>query len=230
MNYIIWKGINSNSINGLMICELPPITKPQMRYKETEVDGVDGSLVEQLGYSSYTKEIEIGLYGNYDIDEIIDYFSGSGQLIMSNEEDKYYNASILAQIDYKRLIRFRTAKVKFLVQPYKYDANETALSVDVSGTSATIVNSGNAIAKPIITLKGSGTIAVKKDDITIFEYTFDDDGAVTIDSEKQDAYNGIVLKNRNMNGDFLGLKQGANVISWTGTLTEFTISKYGRWL
>lgn len=230
MNYIIWKGINSNSINGLMICELPPITKPQMRCKETEVDGVDGSLVEQLGYSSYTKEIEIGLYGNYDIDEIIDYFSGSGQLVTSNEEDKYYNASILAQIDYKRLIRFRTAKVKFLVQPYKYNANETALSVDVSGTSATIVNSGNAIAKPIITLKGSGTIAIKKDDITIFEYTFDGDGAVTIDSEKKDAYNGIVLKNRNMNGDFLELKQGANVITWTGSLTEFKVYNYSRWL
>lgn len=230
MNYIIWKGINSNSINGLMICELPPITKPQMRYKETEVDGVDGSLVEQLGYSSYTKEIEIGLYGNYDIDEIIDYFSGSGKLIMSNEEGRYYNASILAQVDYKRLIRFRTAKVKFLVQPYKYDANETPLSVNMSGASATITNSGNVISKPIITLKGSGTITFKKDDITIFEYTFDDDGAVTIDSEKQDAYNGIVLKNRNMNGDFLELKQGENVITWAGTLTEFTISKYGRWL
>ena len=61
MNSINWKGIDSESIEGLLICELPPISKPKMRIKETVIDGVDGSFIEELGYESYDKTMKIGL-------------------------------------------------------------------------------------------------------------------------------------------------------------------------
>ena len=61
MNKIIWKDIESTEIKGLMICELPPITKPKMRVQETTIDGVDGSIIEELGYESYDKTITIAL-------------------------------------------------------------------------------------------------------------------------------------------------------------------------
>ena len=59
INSINWKGIDSNTLDGLLICELPPITKPKMRVKETFVDGVDGSFIEELGYESYDKTIKM---------------------------------------------------------------------------------------------------------------------------------------------------------------------------
>ena len=60
MNYVIWNGRDSREIDGLLICELPPITKPQMRVKETAIDGVDGSIIEELGYESYDKVEALG--------------------------------------------------------------------------------------------------------------------------------------------------------------------------
>ena len=87
MSYIIWKNKHSDDVKGLLISELSPISKPKMRTTTTEIDGKDGDVVEYLGYKSYTKTISIGLTKNYDIDEIINYFNGSGKLILSNEQN-----------------------------------------------------------------------------------------------------------------------------------------------
>ena len=95
MNYLIWNGKDSRDVKGLIICELPPISKPQMRVAETVIDGVDGSIIEELGYSSYDKALTIGITQNADIDEISQYFSGSGEVVFSNEPDKFYKASII---------------------------------------------------------------------------------------------------------------------------------------
>lgn len=229
-NYLIFKGRNSNTIKGLLISELPPITKPKMRYKKNEVDGVDGAIFEELGYSAYTKTVDIGLYGKYDINDIIQFFSGKGTVIFSNESDYFYDAVIYEQIDYERLARFRTAKVKFIVQPYKYKTNLETINVDVSTGTYTLTNTATASAKPKLTIKGTDTVEFKKNGLALFTYTFDNDQEVVIDSEMQDAYQGIVLKNRQMNGDFLTLDIGDNVLSWEGSLTSLKIDNWERWL
>ena len=378
MNKIIWKDIDSTSIKGLLISELPPITKPRMRVQETEVDGVDGSIIEELGYESYDKTIKIGLSYNYDIDEVIKYFSGEGNVVFSNEPDKYYKARIVEQIDYERLLRFKTATVTFRVQPFKYEYLETnygftfndvggtnffkadapknannvqltyadrILTLKSTGTSGrysaiynfdtdfgdiirfsailldknchirlqeytpeykqvafvslvytdgitpslieyrkkdvnnlirliiytdfetptgeriarykdciltinnedmtfreydevaetvkdvTFDNKGNFISKPVIVIKGTGTIEIVINNFSIFTYTFPEgDSKVVIDSQKQDAYLGSVLKNRNMSGEFPTLEIGENIITWNGNVTGMKVNQKSRWL
>ena len=146
MNSITWRGVSSTTIDGLLICELPPISKPTMRIKETVIDGRDGSFVEELGYSSYKKPILIGLHGKYDIDKVIKYFTGEGDLVFSNEPDKVYKARVVASIDFQRLVRYRTASVTFLVQPYKYKKDEAMKETEVvttSGTNIILTDCGN---------------------------------------------------------------------------------------
>ena len=122
MNYIVLNGKNSNEINGLIISSLPPITKPKIRTASEEIDGRDEDIITKLGYSAYDKEFEIGLAGNYNVDDVISYFDSSGEVIFSNEQDKYYKYQIIDQIDFDRLLRFKKANVKMHVQPFKYDS------------------------------------------------------------------------------------------------------------
>ena len=70
-NYVIQNGKDSRYIKGLLIQELPPITKPLMRTSIEQIDGRDGDVITRLGYSAYNKKMKIGLFGEYDIDDII---------------------------------------------------------------------------------------------------------------------------------------------------------------
>ena len=439
MNYIIFKGIDSTDINGLLICELPPISKPPMRVEETFVSGRDGSTFREQGYSSYEKNVHIGLRGDFDIDEVIKYFSGDGDIVFSNEPDKVYHAKITDQIDYERLLRYRQATIPFIVQPFKYKNNEvvsetetatatgaslhisdiykftsllveggagtikavgknlfdykTRLSANSNGITnvmnadgsitshgilnanhayitgcdldkmlvnghsytmsqrflsekvymqlnitnkttgktsyihlanstrrtfvadtesntytllvqttsvsyygseyaettnyyqleegtvstdfepyvsngydyeegeeisdkitvypakTTLFNTNSAImaviytkpfevvnvgleeSKPIMTIKGSGTIELSINGVGVFSYTFPDgEDKVVIDSEKEDAYLGTVLKNRNMLGEFPTLARGINRITWSGNVTSISVEPRSRWL
>lgn len=231
MNYLIFNGIDSRTLKGLMICELPPITKPKMRVQETKIDGVDGSIIEELGYEPYDKEIKIGLTYGYDIDKIIKYFNGEGNIVFSNEPNKFYKVKVIAEIDYTRLIRFKTAKIKFRTQPFKYLYKETYQKFENPTGTIQAINEGLENSKPLIKLTGSGTVEFKLEGKTIFTYSFPEgENEVFIDSEKQDAYLGTVLKNRNMTGDFPIFKSGKNAITWSGNLTEIYLIANSRWL
>lgn len=232
MNYIIFNKKDSRDIKGLIISELPPITKPNMRAKETVIDGVDGSLIEELGYESYDKTIVIGLKIGADIDKVTEFFTGNGEIIFSNEPDKYYIARIIKSIDYERMLRYRVAKVTFRVQPFKYNRVEVAREATAERSSMIVENLGNHTAKPIITITGVGTIELTVNNINVLQYTFPHTagGSVVIDSEKQDAYWGDTLENRNMIGEFPIFEKGNNVISWSGLVGSIRITKYSRWL
>lgn len=129
INYVELNGTKSTSVNGLIIQSLPPITKPKMRTSVEDIDGRDGDIVTRLGYAAYDKELSIGLHGDFDIDDAISFFDSGGEVVFGNERDKYYRYQILDQIDFERLIRFRTAKVKMHVQPFKYDAVDRTFEV-----------------------------------------------------------------------------------------------------
>lgn len=232
MNKIIWKDIESSAIKGLMICELPPITKPGMRIKENTIDGVDGSTIEELGYESYDKSMLIGLHGDFDIDEIIKYFSGEGNVVFSNEPDKYYKAKIFEQIDYTRLLRFRQATVKFRVQPFKYEYEEDRnILITFTEDSYSVTNKGNYFAKPVMTIRGTGSITIKLNNNILFNYEFpENDTEVVIDAQKQDAYLGDMLKNRYMTGDFPRFEVGESIITWEGNVESIDFSLVSRWL
>ena len=235
-DYIILNGVNSNTITGLLISKLPPITKPKQRTQIEEINGRDGDIVTTLGYSAYDKEIEIGLYGDFNIDDVITFFNGSGTVTFSNEEEKYYNYQIFEQIDYEKLIRFKTATVKMHVQPFKYSAVEGTRTFTISSEDEiTINNSGNYVSKPVVTINGTGTINLEVNGYEVLVINLGDSAnTVTIDTANMEAYNKNTgqLMNRDVTGDYdnLYLNAGSNTISWTGTITQIQITNYSRWL
>jgi predicted phage tail component-like protein len=158
-NTITLNGIASTTIAGLLIQELPAISKPLMRTTIEEIDGRDGDIVTELGYSAYDKEITIGLYGSFDINTVIAYFATEGTVVFSNEPDKFYRYKIIDQIDYERLVRYRTATVKLHCQPFKYPTSETPVqlgsgqTVTAEGTDLTM--QGTALA-PFVAITPKG--------------------------------------------------------------------------
>lgn len=166
MNYIELNGVRSNSITGLLIQSLPPISKPLIRTQVEEIDGRDGDIITKLGYSAYDKEIEIGLRGNFDVDDVIAYFDSEGIVTFSNEPDKYYHYQIIEQIDFERLVRFRTAKVTFHVQPFKYSTVEGAVSKNAQLLSIrdwTQTKNGVTLAAQngLVTIQGTSSGAIE---------------------------------------------------------------------
>lgn len=230
MDYVVLNGINSNTINGLLIQSLPPISKPLMRAQIEEIDGRDGDIVTKLGYSAYDKEMIIGLHGNYNVDDVIAFFDSEGVVIFSNEPNKYYKYQILEQIDFEKLIRYKVARVIFHVQPFKYAANEQMITKQTQ--SFTVTNNGNTGAKPIITIYGSGTITLSLNGVQLFIIELGNEGYITLDAAQMEAYKDGILKNRLVSGDYdsLVLNVGANTISRTGSVTKIEIENYSRWI
>ena len=233
MNYCILNGIDSRSINGLLIQSLPPIVKPLQRTIIEEIDGRDGDIITPLGFAAYDGEMTIGLHKDYNINEIISFFNSEGLATFSNEPDKYYKYNILNQIDFERLIRFKTATVTFHKQPFKYLVDEEQLEFDTSELDEVVVeNVGNYFSKPTITLTGSGIINLSLNDYQLFAVDLSNDGYITIDADAVEAYAGGELKNRLVTGDIenLKLQTGNNVFTWSGELTELSVSNYTRWI
>ncbi len=234
--FIIINGKNSNSIEGLVISTLPSITKPAVRKNVEEIDGRDGDIVTKLGYSAYEKEFEIGLSFNYDIDEVISFFNSEGTITFSNEPDKFYRFEALEQIDFEKLVRFRTATVSLHVQPFKFSAVEhtRTFELDKDIGEIEIRNNGNVFSKPIYTIHGRGNIILSLNGKQVILAMGEDYTTIAIEVEELNAYfKGLgILANRYIAGDYnnLALKVGKNVLTYQGKVKEITIENYSRWI
>lgn len=231
-NYVIQNGLDSRYIKGLLIQELPPITKPLMRTSIEQIDGRDGDVITRLGYSAYDKKMKIGLFGDYEIDDVIPFFNTSGTVTFSNEPEKYYVFDILEQIDYERLVRFRTAEITYHVQPFKYSNIETSKVFSNPTSAITVRNNGNYVSKPILHIKGTGTINLSLNGVQLFRIDMSTSNSITIDTEKLEAYNDDVLMNRYVVGNYdkFVLTVGPNSVSWDGELTYIAFEKLSRWI
>lgn len=234
--YIVLNGVNSRSIKGVLISELAPISKPAQRVQQETIDGRDGDIVTPLGYSAYDKVIKIGLTYEYDIDEIIEFFNTSGKVVFSNEPDKYYFYAIYNQIDFERLIRFKTAEVTLHVQPFKYSDNENAQTFNLSGaTEVNIRNNGNYYSRPTLTLTATGDVNLYINGIQLLTIDFGTTSrTIIIDSEAMNAYDETKTQflNRLVSGDYdnIRLKVGNNSITFTGAVSKIVINNYSRWI
>ena len=233
MNYCILNGVKSTTIKGLLIQSLPPISKPLKRTRIEEIDGRDGDIVTDLGYSAYDKPMSIGLFGDYDVDEVIQYFNSNGTVIFSNEPDKFYNYQVIQEIDFERLIKFKTATVTFHVQPFKYSAVDDVFTFDVDNVdNFSIFNRGNYFSRPTMTIYGSGTINLSINGSELFVIDLGSAEYITLDGASMNAYQGDILMNRSVVGDLdnLVLNIGTNNISWTGDVTQIELENFSRWV
>lgn len=235
--YIVINGVNSQSLPGLLIQQLPPITKPLMRATIEQIDGRDGDIITPLGYAAYDKQFKIGLSRGFSIDDIVKFFNQSGRVIFSNEPEKYYNFTLLNQIDFTRLLRFKEATVTLHVQPFKFAVLENTKTFSFDGSTEKefyIRNNGNYYSKPTIAVKGTGNVYLSLNGVQILGLEFTAaNPEIIISAADMNAYapDGKLL-NRSVSGDYDNIKfeVGENKISFTGSVQEIKITNFSRWL
>lgn len=225
-----WKNEKASD-HGIIVQSLAPITKAPERTEVIEIEGRDGDIIISNGFSAYDKQVNIGLSKNYDLNWLINWLQGKGQVIFSNEDTVFYNAQIINQIDFKKLLAFKTATITFHVQPYKYLVNEEI--INSTSKTITVNNKGIVESKPIITITGTGQVdvSINGSQCCVLELN-DTEDSITIDSIEEEAYtdNLITLRNRNMIGSFPTLISGDNEITLTGEVTNIKVEVKSRWL
>lgn len=231
--YLIINNKSSDTIIGLLISKLAPISKPQILTQVETVAGRDGDIVTPLGYAAYDKNVEIGLTYEYNIDDVIAFFNQEGKVVFSNEPDKYYKFSIYKQIDFNRLIRFKKATVTFHVQPFKYSDEESVKTF--TEKEFNIRNNGNIYSRPTITINGSGTLNLYINGSQILTIELGNTTReIIISGWEMNAYNSDgALLNRLVSGNYdkMILKSGENNIKIVGgNIVNVKVDNYSRWI
>lgn len=236
MYWVKINGKDSRDVDGLFVASLPPITKPEMRVEQLLIDGKDGDITEPLGYAAYDKSIIVGTFRGADIDAVIDYFQQEGEIVFSNEPEKFYDYKLLSQVDYEQVIKMRKAEVIFHVQPHKYPAEDRERLFDDPTSPIKVTNYGNEFSAPIYTITGQGTVTLSLNGTAVLVIAFGaQESTIKIDVAELEATavpSGAYV-NRSISGNYgnLKLKVGRNELSWTGgTISRLKMEKFTRWI
>ncbi len=231
-DYIIWKGINSRTVD-ITVTELPEIILPEERVTFTDVPGLSGSLAQTEGVDVY-KDITLSVKCYCPdptpaaVSSIAGYFRGSGRLELPNRPDGYYEARVVNQISFAKILRGNTPRIfsaNFRCKPFLHLYSGETEQVITSGSF--LLNPTGIQAKPLISITGSGDITLLVG-TQIIELK-DIENGIILDSELQEAYYSSTLLNTLMTGEFPVLGKGSTAISWTdGNVAS--VSVVPRWV
>ena len=230
-DYFIWNGVDCRT-KGIHVSELPPITIPLERSKQTNVPGRPGSLTQLEGDDVYDDMILTATCFIADpaqIPAIAAWLKGKGTVTFANRTGGHYNARIANQIPFEKVLRGNphcSFAVNFRCYPFWYQENVSDVTITTSGD--TITNPGSVYSEPLITVYGSGNITLMVG-TTIVELT-DVSSSIVLDCALKEAYKGTTLMNDHMSGDFPVLKPGLNAVSWSVDVTIIVIAPRWRYL
>ena len=226
-NYIIFNDFNTSKY--ALIEELPIVDKPEEDVEFIEIEGRHGYLTFRKGrYKPIEYTVDLVFKGKENRDIIKSKFQGSGNLILSNESNRYYKAFVVGAIVFERQIRdVYICSITFRLQPFAYEVNQTGIMT--FSKPYTLTNHTNTTAQPIIEVygTGSGVLSINNTDIQIREI----DECIILNFELKEAYGQDgSSKNTQVLTDYEELIVGENVISWSGGITDITIYPNWRWL
>lgn len=229
MGWFRFKGKNSKEY-GILISSVPQRVRPARRVEEIEIPGRSGNLTQdEETYDAYVISMECSTRGSDRLDEIIAWLNGAGELILSTEPDKVYQASIYNKISIEdQIYLYNSFLLQFKMQPFKYSINAASETIDLTAPTM-VVNRGTVYAEPVITVYGTGdiTLTINGTDFPLYGVN----GSITIDSEMMEVYKGGISQNSKYGGDaFPRLEVGENTISWIGNVEKVVIEPNWRWL
>lgn len=222
----IWKNIKSDDMD-IIVESMPSIDLPVEKIEEVNVEGMSGFYTINTGaYEGTTKMITVHYTGD-KYDELAEWLSGSGELILGNLKDRYYKAYISNSIPLDVILEAKLAKfpIKFRCQPFGYSLNNDLITLKITNTI--INNSYTHFSEPVIKVYGNGDINLfingKQISLKLVEEY------ITINSTLKDCYKDLDKLNNKMIGEYPILLPGKNTISWTGSVNKIEITPNWRY-
>lgn len=218
----IWKDKSSDSMD-VVVLKMPVISRATEDYDKEPVPGSDETLTIKNGLVPVTKPVT-GHYCGSDINGFMEWLSGKGNLILGNQEDRYYEAEILDKVEITELVPSQLYKFscEFFCQPLGYHLGSNCIEIT---STATVYNPGNYKSSPYMKITGAGNITLTINGRnTVFKGVTD---FIEVDSKLKNAYRtvngGKSDANNLMYSPFPYLDSGENAISWTGTVSKVEI-------
>lgn len=236
-HWFIWKGKNSISDFGLWVRKLPKRTRPKERYEEIVIPGRAGSLTLKEGedvYSAYSSEMTVSCKNTINLDRVKEWLRGSGELILSDDQEKAYIAQIVDEVSFDREDKDKLfiGTIPILFQPFRKGRfPERDERVTFSTSSETLYNPGDVASRPIVRILGSG-----HNEITIAGQTmvFDDLPGISgypveVDCDAQIVTRNGAIWTKSVTGNFWRIPKGEVAVTQTGS-SAIMIDPQWRWL
>lgn len=219
-----FKGISSKDMRVIPEEEDVFLTRASKKYDSTDVQGRNGNIYNDNGYSDVEKSISLQILDFSKKDAIFDWLNGSGILEYDGKITKAY---FFSEIEPQRLASIKKADVMFIRSPF-WTKND-----DYKIVSDKIINHGNVFSSPKIKIeKGENDVV----DITVanvrFKYTFNDEDYVELDCEEYLASYNELNRNRNLEigFEFPKIFPGENLIVVHEGDPVIKIKNEDRWL
>lgn len=228
-------GKNSYDDFGILISKRPSIPSPKRRVNTINIPGRDSNLIfDEKTYDDITLTVECSVKDEENLANKIDdikawlFETGQSDLIFSFQSDRKYIAQVVNSIDFKQIYKyFSEFPIILNCRPFKYAVENDLINIIQTGTKVT--NIGTIESEPIITIYGSGDVVFKINDQEVRLKAITE--KVILNSVIQDCYDDAGNNlNGSMNGEFLKLKPGENIIEWGGNVTKAEIVPNWRWL
>lgn len=223
MEHFIYKDISSDSLD-LIIKEMPLVPQAERNIESISLNGRNGNLhIDNKNYKSKNYSIICYAKDLSKIDDICAFLQGSGKLVLSKYPNRYFNATIMNQISFKKYSNYlQEFPIQFELDPIAYSNEETIEELNESGS---ITIEGNTEIKPVVTITGTGAITINGYSLVVQET------GITIDCELMNCTKNNLSKNDKVILDeFPVLNVGTNEIVLGTGITNIDIKYRKGWL
>mgnify|MGYP003300910582 CR=1 FL=1 len=221
----VFNNISSEDMEVIIEEEEHFLAKASQRYVRTEIEGKNGALFEEQGYTVVERPMKVQILNINKLDKILAWLNGVGILEYKGRITKarFYN-----EINPIRTANIKVAEVSFIRDPFWNKKRDKFIEV-----TNIIMNEGNIYAEPIIRLEKNTSDSI---DITIndvrFIYNFNNEEYVEIDCENQTVEYEKINRNRQIEigYKFPTIEPGENQIIIHSGDAKIQIKRKDRWL
>lgn len=199
--------------------------RPSFKIEQIDIDNLDGSILNELGYQNIEIPLKLSILDNSKIDDILSWLNGKG--------DFEFNGRVCRAYFYGEITPIRNGAIKvidtsFIRSPFWTIKDDFFVTCD-----NLVENTGNVYSEPIIRLIRGDSDEV---DLTIngvrLKYCFNDENYVDIDCETGNASYENLYRNKNLEigFEFPKLNPGENSISINSGSCTIQMKRKDRFL